>query len=89
MNGVGTNELYFGRWSGNWQGWNRIWHSGNLNNVSIDFTAQNIGIGAANPQAGIDIFKSYDTNIPNAIKIMYQGSWGTPQYATNYRFIDI
>lgn len=52
-----------------------IWHSGNLNNVSIDFKAKNIGIGVANPQAGIDIFKSYDTNIPKAIKIMYQGSW--------------
>ena len=49
----------------------------------------NLGIGISNPQAGIDIFRSYDTNIPKAIKIMYQGSWGTAQYASNYRFIDI
>jgi hypothetical protein len=89
VNGVGTNDLYFGRWSGGWQGWNKIWHSGNLNNVANDFTAKNLGVGVVNPQAGIDIFRSYDANIPKAIKIMYQGSWGTAQYASNYRFIDI
>jgi len=89
VNGVGTSELYFGRWSGSWQGWNKIWHSGNLNSITNDFKAKNIGVGVLNPQAGIDIFKSYDTNVPKAIKIMYQGSWGTPQYASNYRFIDI
>ncbi|WP_157495078.1 hypothetical protein [Flavobacterium sp. KJJ] len=40
VNGVGTNELYFGRWSNSWQGWSRIWHSGNLNNSTTDFTAK-------------------------------------------------
>ena len=89
VNSIGTNELYFGRWSGNWQGWNRMWHSGNLNNITIDFTTKNLGVGIVNPQAGVDILRSYDLNIPRAIKIMYQGSWGTPQYASNYRFIDI
>lgn len=75
--------------NGTWNRWNEIWHSGNLNNVSADLVSRNIGIGVAGPQAGIDIFRSYDTGIPKAIKIMYQGSWGTPQYASNYRFIDI
>lgn len=89
VNGVATNDLYFGRWSYGWKGWNKIWHSGNLNNVTIDFTAKNVGIGIVNPQAGIDIFRSYDVTVPKAIKIMYQGSWGTAQYASNYRFIDI
>ncbi|KQW99229.1 tail fiber protein [Flavobacterium sp. Root420] len=89
VNSIGTNELYFGRWSGNWQGWNRIWHSGNLNNITTDFTAKNLGVGVVNPQAGVDVLRSHNLNIPRAIKIMYQGSWGTPQYASNYRFIDI
>ncbi|WP_406845487.1 hypothetical protein [Flavobacterium soyae] len=42
VNGVGTNELYFGRWSSQWKGWNKIWHSGNLNNSNTDFTAKTL-----------------------------------------------
>jgi hypothetical protein len=41
VNGVGTNELYFGRWAWNWQGWNKIWHSGNLNRSDADFSCKN------------------------------------------------
>lgn len=95
VNGVGTNELYFGRWSGGWKGWNKIWHSGNLNNTDTDFTAKTInitgklGIGTTNPQAGLDIKNSYNINATKALKMFYEGSWGTAQYASDYRFIDI
>ncbi|WP_143155093.1 tail fiber protein [Flavobacterium chilense] len=41
-NGAGTNELYFGRWDYEWKGWNKIWHSGNLNNSSTDFTSKTL-----------------------------------------------
>lgn len=84
VNGVGTNELYFGRWSGGWKGWNKIWHSGNLNNTDTDFTAKTINI-----TAGLDIKNSYNINTTKALKMFYQGSWGTAQYASDYRFIDI
>jgi len=39
-NPISTNELYFGRWDYSWKGWNRIWHSGNLNNTETDFNAK-------------------------------------------------
>jgi hypothetical protein len=48
VNGTGTNELYFGRWAYGWQGWNKIWHSGNLNNVNTDFTAKTINSSKIN-----------------------------------------
>ncbi|MGQ7857212.1 hypothetical protein ACUN24_23480 [Pedobacter sp. WC2501] len=41
-NPISTNELYFGRWGYSWKGWNRIWHSGNLNNTEVDFNAKAI-----------------------------------------------
>lgn len=41
-NPISTNELYFGRWANSWKGWNRIWHSGNLNNTEVDFNAKAI-----------------------------------------------
>jgi|GEM_PF-6455112 len=40
MNDLVTDNLYFGRWSYQWKGWNKIWHSGNLNNSNTDFTAK-------------------------------------------------
>jgi hypothetical protein len=42
VNGVGTNEIYFGRWSSDWKDWSKIWHSGNLNNINTDFIAKTI-----------------------------------------------
>lgn len=61
VNGVGTNDLYFGRWEYAWKDWNKIWHSGNLNNSSIDFTAKtlnttkiNLSVPGSNDQ--IDAF---------------------------------
>ncbi|WP_025143764.1 hypothetical protein [Pedobacter jeongneungensis] len=41
-NPISTNELYFGRWDYSWKGWNRIWHSGNLNNTNADFSAKTL-----------------------------------------------
>ncbi|MET3018379.1 THO complex subunit 5 [Flavobacterium hydatis] len=42
VNAIGTDEIYFGRWSFGWNDWNKIWHSGNLNNIKSDFTARTI-----------------------------------------------
>lgn len=42
VNSVGTNDFYFGRWAYGWKGWSKIWHSGNLNNPSTDFTAKTL-----------------------------------------------
>lgn len=65
VSAVGTNELYFGTWSWSWKGWNKIWHSGNLNRSDADFTAQNInttnlyvngnvGIGTTSPLSNLN-----------------------------------
>ncbi|MEN2401773.1 hypothetical protein GKZ90_0018435 [Flavobacterium sp. MC2016-06] len=48
VNGVGTNDFYFGRWDYAWKGWNKIWHSGNLNNSTSDFTAKTISSSKIN-----------------------------------------
>lgn len=48
-----------------------------------------VGIGNHSPQAGLDIIKSYNTTTTKALKLFYNGSWGTEQYATNYRFLEI
>jgi hypothetical protein len=48
-----------------------------------------VGIGIYTPQAGLDIFKSYNAGTTKALKLFYNGSWGTEQYAANYRFLDI
>lgn len=48
VNGTGTNDLYFGRWAYGWQGWNKIWHSSNLNNINTDFTAKTINTSKIN-----------------------------------------
>lgn len=69
--------------------WKELATRASNNFIGNQSISANLGIGIINPQAGLDIFKSYDTNNTKAIKIMYQGSWGTPQYASNYRLIDI
>lgn len=48
VNAIGTNELYFGRWDFERKGWNKIWHSGNLNNLNIDFTAKALNTAKIN-----------------------------------------
>ncbi|MDN3588119.1 hypothetical protein QWY86_15655 [Pedobacter aquatilis] len=48
-----------------------------------------VGIGMTTPAASLDIFRKISTDSQIALKIFYQGSWGVPQYATDFRFIDI
>lgn len=99
VNPISLNELYFGRWDYGWKGWNRIWHSGNLNNVNSDFTAKTLtsknlltdklGIGVESSDATVNLFQSYSPTVIKGLKMFYQGSWNTPNYASNFRFIDI
>lgn len=49
----------------------------------------NVGIGTVNPQANLDIFRSYDANNTRSLKMYYQGSWGFASYASSFRFLDI
>ena len=67
VNGAGNNELYFGRWAYGWHGWNKIWHSGNLNRTDVDFFAKTITVAGivnareiiVNANAGADfVFES-------------------------------
>jgi hypothetical protein len=49
----------------------------------------NSGIGTVNPQASLDIVKSYDASQTKALKMFYSGSWGYQSYAKDFRFLDI
>ena len=94
VNPISLNELYFGRWDYGWKGWNRIWHSGNLNNSSSNFTANvlnsnKLAIGGVASEAKINLLQSYETTEIKGIKMFYQGSWGTTAYASAFRFVDI
>jgi len=58
-NPISTNDLFFGRWAWGWQGWVKIWHSGNLNNLNTDFNAKQINcsrisVGAPSSSQPID-----------------------------------
>lgn len=48
-----------------------------------------IGIGTTSPGARLHLLSSYDTNNGTSIKMFYQGTWGTANYASLYRFLDI
>jgi hypothetical protein len=49
----------------------------------------NVGIGINAPTAKLHLFNQFDVNQPTALKMFYQGSWGNPTYASNFRFIDL
>jgi hypothetical protein len=49
----------------------------------------NLGIGTTAPTAKLHILNTYDLNNGTGLKLFYQGSWGTPDYASNFRFVDI
>jgi hypothetical protein len=49
----------------------------------------NVGINNKNPEAKLDIYTSYNSNINKGIKMFYDGTWSTVDYSSNYRFIDI
>ena len=49
----------------------------------------NVGIGTTSPTAKLHMLNVYDLNNNIALKLFYQGTWGTPDYASNFRFMDI
>ncbi|QEM09109.1 hypothetical protein [Mucilaginibacter rubeus] len=53
------------------------------------YFAATIGIGVSAPAARLHIFNQYDANQTTALKMFYQGTWNTPAYASNFRFIDL
>ncbi|MGF7077000.1 hypothetical protein [Mucilaginibacter sp. 3215] len=53
------------------------------------YFAAAIGVGVPAPAARLHIFNQYDVNQTTALKMFYQGTWGTPAYASNFRFIDL
>lgn len=53
------------------------------------YFAATIGIGISAPAARLHIFNQYDVNQTTVLKMFYQGTWGTPAYASNFRFIDL
>jgi hypothetical protein len=69
-----------------------------LTNGSVNFSvradgqgyfAGNVGVGINAPTAKLHLFNQYDVNQPTALKMFYQGTWGTPAYASSFRFIDL
>lgn len=82
VNGVGTNELYFGRWSTDWKGWSKIWHSGNLNNVNSDFSAKTLN------SAKININVPGSADLINALTIDVT-SFATSENAARSSFLRV
>ncbi|MFQ6601778.1 hypothetical protein [Flavobacterium sp. C3NV] len=82
MNGIGNNDLYFGRWDYEWKGWNKIWHSGNLNNVNTDFTAKTINTSKIN----LNIAGSQDIIDAFTIDV---GSFGTGENAARSSYFRV
>lgn len=82
VNGVGTNDLYFGRWSHGWKGWNKIWHSGNLNNSTTDFTAKTLNSSRIN----LDVPGSQDLIDAFTIDV---SSFGTAQNAARSSYFRV
>jgi len=82
VNPVTTNELYFGRWAYGWKGWNKIWHSGNLNNWDTDFTAKTL----ASKNIYINVPGSQD--LINAFTIDV-GSFGTGENAARSSYLRV
>ncbi len=60
-----------------WNAWQELATKGSNYFVGNQSISANLGIATLNPQAGLDIFRSYDANITKAIKVKYEGSWGT------------
>ncbi|WP_264536596.1 tail fiber protein [Flavobacterium sp. N1736] len=85
VNAIGTNDLYFGRWDYAWKGWSKIWHSGNLNNATTDFTAKTINSSKINlvVSGGQDLIDAFTIDV---------GSFGTAENAarsTYFRVRDV
>lgn len=52
-------------------------------------TSGNAGIGILAPTASLDIYKSFVSNQPKAFRLFYQGTWGSAEWATAFRFLDV
>jgi hypothetical protein len=63
--------------------------NGSMTNTGAWLKNGNVGIGTITPNAKLDVFMSYNANINKGLKMFYQGSWGTAEYSSNFRFIDI
>ncbi|TCC87304.1 hypothetical protein EZ428_21635 [Pedobacter frigiditerrae] len=60
-----------------------------IQGAGLRVSSGNVGIGTLTPQANLDIFRAYDASQTKAVKMFYQGSWGTASYANGFRFLDI
>lgn len=52
-------------------------------------TTGNAGIGTLSPTAGLEIYKTYNWAQTKSIRLFFSGSWGVPEYSTDYRFLDV
>jgi len=52
-------------------------------------TTGNVGLGTLSPSAGLDIVKSFVSNQQKAMRLFYNGTWGSAEWASEYRFIDV
>jgi len=60
-----------------------------VNNLVLQSSGGNVGIGTTSPSAKMHIFNSYDLSNTTGFKMFYQGTWGTASYASDFRFIDV
>jgi hypothetical protein len=75
INTYPTNNYFLRNFTGSsWSKWYSIWHSGNFDPLNLNCTT-------------ISVLNKY--NDAKGLKMYYQDSWGTPEFATNFRFIDI
>jgi hypothetical protein len=87
----------FRAWTDQPQGSANVYYDGVTNGVTNfsvradgqGYFAAAIGVGVTAPTARLHIFNQYDVNQTTALKMFYQGTWGTPAYASNFRFIDL
>ena len=75
VNTFPTNNYFLRKFDGtSWSNWYSIWHSGNFDPSNLNCST----ISVLN-----------NINNTRSLKMLYQGTWGTPEFATNFRFIDI
>ncbi|WP_320054429.1 hypothetical protein [uncultured Acetobacteroides sp.] len=74
VNAHNTNNYYLRSYVYGWGNYYKIWHSGNFDPFNLNCSTISI---------------TNNINNTRSLKMLYQGSWGTPEFATNFRFIDI
>lgn len=47
------------------------------------------GIGTLSPTAGLDIYSTYNWSQMKSLRMFFSGTWGVPEYSTDYRFLDV